>query len=150
MKKLYDEGAAVAMNARVHQLTYQSVSLWGKMESEQMLSHVQVPMKIALEDIRMRRSVTGYIFGNKAKQQMLSDLPFEKNLPTDRRFIRKGNGHDFLVEKNRVMDLLDRFVELELVAFGLRPHPFYGRLTKEEWGIYLWKHLDHHLRQFGV
>ena len=30
------------------------------------------------------------------------------------------------------------------------PHPFFGRMTGEEWDRLLWKHLDHHLRQFGV
>ncbi|WP_083836419.1 DUF1569 domain-containing protein [Nitritalea halalkaliphila] len=29
------------------------------------------------------------------------------------------------------------------------PHPFFGPLNKKEWGIVLFKHSDHHLRQFG-
>jgi hypothetical protein len=150
MKKLYDAGVAAEMNNRVHQLTHQSVALWGKMSTEQMLSHVQVPMKLALGDIRMRRHIFGYIFGPKAKQQLLKEIPFAKNLPTDPRFKRKGNDHNFLVEKNRVMDLLDRFVDIDPAAIGRYPHPFFGTMTQEEWGVLLWKHLDHHLQQFGV
>ncbi|MFD1127776.1 DUF1569 domain-containing protein [Paenibacillus provencensis] len=29
------------------------------------------------------------------------------------------------------------------------PHPFFGKLTSEEWSIGLYKHLDHHLKEFG-
>lgn len=30
------------------------------------------------------------------------------------------------------------------------PHPFFGKLTSEQWGKCIYKHLDHHLKQFGV
>jgi hypothetical protein len=30
------------------------------------------------------------------------------------------------------------------------PHPFFGNYTPEQWGVFQWKHIDHHLRQFGV
>lgn len=30
------------------------------------------------------------------------------------------------------------------------PHPFFGKLTSEQWGKGIYKHLDHHLKQFGV
>jgi hypothetical protein len=29
-------------------------------------------------------------------------------------------------------------------------HPSFGPLTPEEWGKLCWKHMSHHLRQFGV
>lgn len=29
-------------------------------------------------------------------------------------------------------------------------HPAFGRMRRADWGIWAWRHLDHHLRQFGA
>jgi hypothetical protein len=46
--------------------------------------------------------------------------------------------------------LIDRFVASGPAGCTNHPHSFFGRLTPEEWAILMYKHLDHHLRQFGV
>ena len=44
----------------------------------------------------------------------------------------------------------DRFVNGGPRVCTTHPHPFFGRLTPAEWAIQQYKHLDHHLRQFGA
>jgi len=31
-----------------------------------------------------------------------------------------------------------------------RVHPIFGPLSANEWGVWAWRHADHHLRQFGI
>jgi len=30
------------------------------------------------------------------------------------------------------------------------PHPMFGTLTRQEWLTWTFRHVDHHLRQFGA
>lgn len=110
-----------------------------------MLSHVQVPLKVALGEVKPRRTFIGFLFGGMAKKKSFSEKPFPQNLPTDASFIRKG-GHDFDMEKN---GLVNRFVAAGTSGLSKEPHPFFGKLTEKEWSTSLWKHIDHQLRQFS-
>ncbi len=42
--------------------------------------------------------------------------------------------------------LIDRLATTSVTV----PHPVFGRLSVDDWGRLSWKHLDHHLRQFGL
>ena len=69
--------------------------------------------------------------------------------PTDPGFIVTGP-RDFVSEKARLTALVNRFCDAGSAAADGRVHSFLGRLSGEEWGRMMWKHLDHHLRQFGA
>jgi hypothetical protein len=149
MKDLFDASAAADVLGRIESLGPDSKGLWGKMNVSQMLSHIQVPMEVALGDKQLKRTLMGIIFGGIAKKKLFSEKPFSQNLPTDPSFIRKGD-HDFDTEKQKVTMLLNRFVSGGHAGLTQLPHPFFGKLTAEEWGTSMHKHFDHHLRQFGV
>jgi len=53
-------------------------------------------------------------------------------------------------ERERLSGLIDKFAAGGAAGCTKNPHSFFGRLTPEEWAILMYKHLDHHLRQFGV
>jgi hypothetical protein len=57
---------------------------------------------------------------------------------------------DLEIERKRLSGLIDRFVAAGPSGCTKHPHSFFGRLTPDEWAILMYKHLDHHLRQFGV
>jgi hypothetical protein len=75
--------------------------------------------------------------------------PFKKNLPTAKSFIVKDE-RNFEEEKNKLVNLLQRLSHTNPEDVAKRPHPFFGKLTADEWNTLQFKHLDHHLRQFGV
>ena len=77
---------------------------------------------------------------------LFNEKPFKRNLGTDRSFIITDQ-RKFEEEKQKLVDMINRFTEANMVD---EPHPFFGKLTKEEWSKGTWKHLDHHLMQFGV
>jgi len=90
----------------------------------------------------------GIIFGRWVKQMILSERPFKKGLPTDKSFLITDD-RDFNREKNHLTKLVARF-QAEQNRIGKVPHPFFGKMTASEWGTSMYKHLDHHLQQFGV
>jgi hypothetical protein len=141
-------GAAGILD-RIAKLQPDSKALWGKMNVAQALAHMQAPVEVALADRKLKRNLIGFLFGGIAKKKLLNEKPFAKNLPTDASFVRKGT-YDFAEEKETLVNLLNRLVSGGEAGLTQLPHPFFGKLTDTEWGISLWKHFDHHLRQFGV
>jgi transposase InsO family protein len=53
-------------------------------------------------------------------------------------------------ERDRLSGLIDKFAAGGAAGCTRNPHSFFGKMTPEEWAILMYKHLDHHLRQFGV
>jgi hypothetical protein len=79
---------------------------------------------------------------------LYNDSPFRKNLPTAK-FLKELEPKDFNVEKAALISLLDEF-ESKKEQEEWKAHPGFGYFTKQQWGQMQYKHLDHHLRQFGV
>lgn len=73
----------------------------------------------------------------------------EKNLPTAPNFIIKDE-RNFNDEKKKLMELLDKFYNAGPMGISKYPHPMFGKFTPEQWGMSMYKHLDHHLKQFGA
>ncbi|MES2372691.1 MAG: DUF1569 domain-containing protein [Bacteroidota bacterium] len=149
MDTIFNNHAATEILTRLNNLQPDSKAFWGKMNVAQMLAHLQAPMEVALADKKLKRTFIGFLFGGIAKKKLLNENPFDKNLPTDASFVRKGE-HDFAAEKTKTISLLNRLISGGEAALTELPHPFFGKLTDQNWGVLIWKHFDHHLRQFGV
>jgi hypothetical protein len=83
------------------------------------------------------------------RKRYSNDSPFTKNSPTHPTFIVTEE-RDFAREKERLVGLIREFSEGGEAKCTTAPHAFYGPLTRKEWGMGTYKHLDHHLRQFGA
>jgi hypothetical protein len=123
--------------------------LWGKMSSAQMFAHCRAPLRVATGQQKLRRTLIGWLFGRLAKRSLLRPGPFRKNLPTDRSFLF-ANANDAQKERAELIAELRRFHAGGPAGLTQEPHPFFGPLTPAEWDLLQWKHLDHHLRQFGA
>jgi len=153
MKKLFDPLENNLIKERVNKLTPDSKALWGRMNVAQALAHLQTPMLVAFGELQLEGGVMAFLFGKMAKKQMLEDKPFKKNMPTVKEFKFTGKnlpGKDFEKEKTILLSYIDRFITKGPGAIVNKKHPFFGPMTEEEWDKLQWKHLDHHLRQFGV
>ena len=146
VKNLFDPAVKQDIVARINKLTPQSQRQWGKMDVGQMLAHCQMPIGVAEGTHKLSRSLIGRLFGPFARKMLYNDKPFSRNLPTDRTFVMKDS-KDFEREKQKLIEMINQFTEQNMVN---EPHPFFGKLTKEQWSKGTWKHLDHHLQQFGV
>lgn len=149
MQDIFNPQVMQDLMDRITKLKSDSTPIWGRMSTAQMLSHVQVPVKLALGEATIKRNLIGLLLGGFAKKKLMSDQPFAHNLPTHPDFVRKGE-YDFEKEKMELMAVLDRLQSGGSAIITKDPHPFFGKMNTHEWSILLWKHFDHHLRQFGV
>ncbi len=147
IKNLFEPAVKQEIMARINRLTPDSKPLWGKMNVSQMLAHVQVPIGVADGSQKLKRTMFGRIVGPMVKSMIYNEKPFKRNLPTDPSFVMTGSERDFEIEKQRLLNIVSNFSEASIVN---ETHTFFGRLTKEQWSKGTWKHLDHHLCQFGV
>lgn len=149
MQNLYETHVYQEVLERMNNLSHHSIRQWGKMEVAQMLAHCKAAFAVPLSEQPMKRSVLGLLIGWAAKPQLYNDKPWRKNLPTAPNFVIKDK-RSFDIEKGALLELIHSFHQKGPEKTGLHPHPMFGKLTKEQWGCSMYKHLDHHLRQFGV
>ena len=149
MKNLFDKDTYTEITGRINELTFQSQRQGGKMNVAQMLAHCKEAFKVPLSDKKMPRSILGLLVGWMIKKKLHNDEPWKKNLPTAPNFIIK-NERDFEKEKQELSDLINQFYNGGPDTVGRFPHPMFGSFTSEQWGKAMYKHIDHHLMQFGV
>ena len=149
MKNLFDKDTYSEITNRISALTPGSQHLWGKMNVAQMLAHCKEAFKVPLSDKKMPRSILGLLVGWMIKSKLYNDEPWKKNLPTAPNFIIKDE-RDFEKEKQELVGMINRFHNAGPGNVGKYPHPMFGSFTPEQWGQSMYKHLDHHFKQFGV
>jgi hypothetical protein len=116
----------------------------------QALAHCSGVLELALGDRRPPRAFAGRILGWALKRLALgNDAPMRRNSPTLQELTISGE-RDVEAERRRLLALIERFVAAGPSASTVHPHPFFGRLSPQEWAVFEYKHLDHHLRQFGA
>jgi hypothetical protein len=145
---LFDDEDRRAILDRIDRLTPASPRQWGRMEVAQMMAHCAFPLEQAVAG-RARQRLIGRILGPLARRKVLGEEPFGRNSPTDPDY-RVADPRDFAVEKTRLLAAIDAFVQCGRAQIARSVHPFFGRLSGGDWGWLMFKHLDHHLRQFGA
>jgi hypothetical protein len=129
---VFDPATNVELINRINKITPEKKPDWGKMSADQMFAHVNVGYDITYGKIDVSYSWF-----------------MKKNGQTAPIFLIEG-GRDFEAEKTKLIEYIKR-VESDGVAFfkGKESSSF-GKMTVQEWSNQFWKHLDHHLTQFGV
>ncbi len=150
MKSIFTTESFEEINTRIDNLKNDSNPLWGKMNVSQMCTHCSEPIKIALSEKSTmdNMSVVKKMILSLFKKQMYNDKAWRKNLPTPKKFIVTDE-RDFDKEKENLKSIILQFCHKK-ENIHLQNHPLFGKFTTEQWGIMQYKHLDHHLRQFGV
>lgn len=147
IKNLFDPAVKQEIVDRINKLTPQSQGQWGKMNVAQMLAHVQMPIGVALGTHKIKGNWFMKLILPFFKKILYNEKPYKQGLPTDKSFVMTGTTKDFEKEKALLLDMMAKFSEANMIN---EKHPVFGRLSKEQWSKATWKHLDHHLRQFGV
>jgi hypothetical protein len=149
MESLFDAAERDAILTRIAALQPASERQWGKMNPAQMLCHCALALETATGDRPMKQKFLGKLLMPFIRKTILGPKPFSRNSPTDPTFIASDD-RNFDAERTRLLGLIARFVARGTAAAGRATHSFFGKLSGEEWGELMYKHLDHHLRQFGV
>ncbi|WP_298899750.1 DUF1569 domain-containing protein [uncultured Psychroserpens sp.] len=147
MKSIFTTEAHTEILKRIEQLNDQAQAKWGKMNVGQMAWHCQGPLNIILEknDYGMKPSWFAKLF---FKKSLYNDKPWRKGLPTAK-FLKTQEDKDFNTEKVTLVELINE-LQTQRDKSEWNPHPAFGHFTADQWGQMQYKHLDHHLKQFGV
>jgi len=149
-KNLFDVAALEEVKERVARLRPDSERLWGKMNPAQMLAHCSAAIGMAVGETCPPRILLGRLLGRVAKKSLIvNGEPMRRNSMTEKSVLVTDE-RDFVVERQRLRESIDRFAAGGPGICTKHPHFFFGPLTPVEWAVLMHQHLDHHLRQFGV
>ena len=149
MKTIFNEADKNEILARIEKLTPESKALWGKMSVSQMLAHCTEAAKLASGEIKTTFApiqIMGSLFKNSFIHQ---GKPFRKNSPTSPD-LKMVEPKEFEKEKADFIASVNKTFQEGEKGVKSNRHPFFGKMNVAEWGLLGYKHLDHHLSQFGV
>ena len=149
MKNLFETDVYNQTVDRINKLTPTSQAKWGKMNVAQALAHMTESFRVPLTEKKLPRMFIGYIIGPLVKAKLYNDSPWKQNLPTAPNFIIRDE-RDFEKEKSILLEIVKKFYSAGPTGITKYPHPMFGKFTPEQWGKAMYKHLDHHLTQFGA
>jgi hypothetical protein len=150
MKNLFEATTVSEVKERMALLQVDSARQWGKMNAAQAMEHCARGMELALGDRRPPRLLIGRILGPIIKPKaFVEGEPMRRNSPTVPG-LAVTEERDLEKERERLCGLINRFAAAGPKGCTSHPHSFFGQLTPDEWSAWMYKHLDHHLRQFGV
>ncbi|NSL90876.1 DUF1569 domain-containing protein [Chitinophaga solisilvae] len=150
LPNIFSEEISSGLVQRIHRLSPGSSPQWGKMNVGQMLAHCNVMFEQEFTDQYPKPGfLLGFMLKTFIKKSVVSEQPFKRNAPTSPAY-RIHDARDFETEKNRLIAHLSKLLGLGKTHFDNRQSHSFGVLTLTEWNNLFYKHLDHHLVQFGV
>jgi Protein of unknown function (DUF1569) len=148
MKTMWDGEAAREIRERVVRLTPDCKRQWGRMSPQQMVCHLSENLKMALGELPVAPKHLPLRYP-PLKQFVIYLAPFPKNAPTAPELVIAATPQPWHDDLARLQTLIDRFAA-RATATEWPDHPAFGPLSRRAWGVLAYRHMDHHLRQFGV
>lgn len=150
MKTIFDKATRDELISRINSVNKNNTAQWGKMNVYQMTKHCTIWNEWVLgkNSPNYRQEFLGKIFGKMAlRSNTKNEKPIGKNMPAGKAFTVKDKDGNVEVQKKKWMDLITEYEHFSNENFI---HDFFGKMTKEQIGIFAYKHSDHHLTQFGA
>lgn len=150
MKDVFSKEVTDEVIARINKLTAETQPEWGKMSVGQMLAHCSVAYEYVFDNTYKKpKGLKKFIMVKFIKPMIVSEKGYKQNGPTSPDF-KMTTPKEFETEKKRLIDYIERTQALGGDHFHNTESHAFGVLTKEEWNRMFYKHLNHHLTQFGV
>jgi hypothetical protein len=149
MKNLFQPEAVDEILTRIDTLQPAAQRQWGKMNVAQMLAHCSAALDLASGRLILPRLLIGRLIGPFVKPIYTNEKPFSHSNPTDPNLV-VSDARDFAREQAQLKDKVRQFHAGGDAGCTTHRHPFFGALTPQAWSRGMYKHLDHHLRQFSA
>ena len=150
MKSVFNPADVAELTDRINKLTPETKPLWGKMSVGQMLAHCNVAYEMVYTN---KHPKPGFfirlLLKTVVKSTVCGDKPYQKNSRTAPAFLIT-EPRDFYTEKVRLIGYLNETLQLGEAHFDGKESLSFGKLSIAEWNTLFYKHLNHHLGQFGV
>lgn len=150
MNNLFEKEACEDIIVRINNLKNDAVPLWGTMNVAQMLAHCNVTYIMVYENVYPKPNFfVRLLLKSFVKPKVINEQSYEKNSPTAPAF-KVDKNQDFEQERKKLIEYIIRTQDLGEKEFENKESISFGNLSSKEWNNMFYKHLDHHLRQFGV
>ncbi len=150
LPNIFTKDVADQMVARMAKLSPNTQPQWGKMNAGQMLAHCNVAYDMAFTDKYPKpNAIARFMLKMLVKDSVCSEKPYPKNGRTAPAFIITDD-RNFDAEKTKLKGYLNKCADLGPTHFDGKESNSFGKMTTTEWNNQFYKHLDHHLTQFGV
>lgn len=147
MKTIFDKSTRDELIQRINSLTENNAAQWGKMNLYQMLKHCTLWEEMMQGKRKYKQTLIGRLLGKSMLKSVLKDEnPLRHSTPTLPDLVISGTG-DVEEQKKEWIKRIQEYAQYEPADFV---HVFFGKMSKEQIGQFVYKHSDHHLRQFGV
>ena len=147
MKTLWDEPSRSELKGRLDHLQSNAGARWGRMNAPQMLIHLVDAMRMANGELKTAPKNLPIRY-TPLKQLVVYWLPFPKGAPTAPELLNQDLG-DWAEGIANLRAQIDEFGARDPKA-PWPEHPAFGTMTPKAWGVLGYRHIDHHLKQFGV
>jgi uncharacterized protein DUF1569 len=148
MGSILNESDRAAICNRLSSLSDSSSARWGQMNVTGMLQHLRLSAQMAVGDLTVPSKSKRVFQVFPLKHLILYVLPFPKGAPTAPELLPAAAAA-FEEERAAVLALLDQIGSGPRDGAG-PAHPLFGPMSWREWGAATFKHMDHHLKQFGA
>ncbi len=146
MRSLRNETARKELIQRLLAVQPTSRPKWGSLDAPRMLCHLNDALSISLGELSAKPMNRPAFQRFPLKHLIIYVAPFPKGAPTAPEMLSSAPGN-FDADRRRLIERMERLAATPR-AQGPE-HPFFGRLTNDEWNFLQAKHIAHHLKQFG-
>jgi hypothetical protein len=148
-RSLRDSAGRRSILDRLANLTPQHARQWGRMEPVQLLPHLASGLRMALGERKLEGSPPGRLRGAIVRYLSIHLLPWPEGKIQSPPGAFSTPSLGWERDREIVAELIERFATTSPDTLG-RAHPSFGRMRPRDWDVLQYRHLDHHLRQFGV
>ena len=147
MKSIWQDEDRGAINDRVAGLAWDRRAEWGKFTAPKMICHLAESLKMAMGDLQVAPKHLPIRYP-PLKQLIIYAAPFPKGAPTAPELLAR-EPREWATDVADVQALLARAGSARTTDTWPE-HPAFGKLSRRAWGVLIYRHMDHHLRQFGA
>jgi Protein of unknown function (DUF1569) len=147
MKSIWQEETRRELHDRMARLAWDRRAEWGRFTAPKMVCHLADSLRMAVGDLKVapKKSPIRY---PPLKQLIVYLAPFPKGVPTAPELLAR-EPREWTDDVADVQSLLGR-AAASRTTDAWPDHPVFGTLSKRAWGVLIYRHMDHHLRQFGA
>jgi len=141
---------------RLRHLQPNTVARWGRMTAPQMVCHLTDALRNLLGERPVQSKVGAPTLVGKTLVKwvaLYTPLPWPRGMKTRPEADQLIGGTPPSSRFSDDVASLERAIQRFLVVVGegrLPAHYLFGSLTQMEWSRWAYRHMDHHLRQFGM